>query len=453
MKAAYEQLRNHESIVIWGAGDALGRYFDRLDPSLSITAVCDSDSAKWGAWGKLPCIPKDDLTAQNAVLVAIDKLTAVEQIFRELDEKGIPYCHIREAVTAYLPVQEERALRLCHQEKRDAAPDRLTLFFDCAVPLRRCNLRCDYCYVRQHGDFQKYDMPILHTPAFIRKALSKDRLGGVSFFNFCGWGETLLCEGLIPIVKALIDEGHYVQIVTNGTPERGIREILESGMDLSHLFIKFSLHYLELKRRGLLEKFAEHVNRVWDAGASITLEIVPDDGLIPYIPEIMDFSLRHFGALPHCTVPRDETTQSLRVPTELPMDEFRRIWEQFHSPMFGFKMKNVSLKRYEDCKAGLWSFQLDLETGALYQCAYNPYLDNLYEDLSRPFRREAVGNRCCLPYCYNCHAYLVLGVIPEVEAPNYCEMRDRETADGRHWLSGTMRAFFSQKLGDNHPNG
>lgn len=453
MKVSYEQLRDHENIVIWGAGAALERYFNRLDPLLHITAVCDSDSKKWGVWRELPCMSKDDLTAQNAVLIATDKLTAVEQISRELDEKGIAHCHIREAVRAYLPVQEEEALRLCRQEKRGVIPDRLTMYFDCGVPLRRCNLRCDYCYVRQHGDFREYDMPILHSPAFIRKALSANRLGGVCFFNFCGWGETLLCEGLIPIVNALIDEGHYVQIVTNGTPERGIQKILECGMDLSHLFVKFSLHYLELKRRGLLGRFANHATRLWDAGASITVEIVPDDGLIPYIPEIMDFSIKHFGAQPHCTVPRDETTQSLQVPTKLPPDEFRRIWGQFHSPMFDFKLNNVALKRDEDCKAGLWSFHLDLETGAVLQCAHNPYLDNLYEDLSRPPRCEAIGSRCCLPYCYNCHAYLTLGVIPEVDAPTYCEMRDRETADGRHWLSESMRAFFSQKLGDNHPRG
>lgn len=452
MRVPYEQLQTHGDIVIWGAGAVLKRYVKMLDPALRITAVCDSDSRKWGTWENLPCIPKDELTERNAVLIAVSAKHAVKQISGELDEKGIPYCHIRDAVKGYLPVWEERALRSCRQEKRDVAPDRMMLYFNCMIPIYQCNFRCDYCYVRQHGDFQEYDQPILHSPAFLRKALSTDRLGGTALVNFCGWGETLLCEGLIPIVKALVDEGHYAHIVTNGMPEQGIRAILESGMDLSHLFIKFSLHYLELKRRGLLETFAEHVNRVWDAGVSISIEVVPDDGLIPYISEIMDFSVKHFGALPHCTVPRDETTQSLEVPTKLPMDEFCRIWGQFHSPMFDFKIDNVGLKRYENCRAGLWSFQVELESGAIHQCVYNPYLDNLYEDLNRPLRVKAVGNRCCLPYCYNCHAYLTLGVIPEVDAPTYCEMRDRETADGRHWLSETMRAFFSQKLGDNHPH-
>jgi len=450
MRVSYERLRNHGDIVIWGAGAVLDRYFKMLDPALRVTAICDRDSAKWGVWNHLPCIPKDDLTRRNAVLIAIANSGAVAQVSKELDEKGIPYCHIREAVRAYLPVHDERALSQCRQEKRDFVPGRMMMVFDCGVPLRRCNLRCDYCYIRQHGEFEECDMPLLHSPAFVRKALSADRLGGTALLSFCAAGETLLCDGLVPIIKELIDEGHYVAIVTNGTPERAIRELLSCGMDLSHLFVKFSFHYLELKRRGLLEQFAGHVKRVWDAGGSFSVEFLPYDALIPYIPEIMAFSLEHFGALPHCTVPRDENTESLRVLTELPLDEFQRIWGQFHSPMFDFKLENVAQKRYKGCKAGLWSLYLDMETGSFYQCASHPYLGTLYEDLSHPLHLSAVEDGCLAPYCYNCHAYLTLGIIPELDTPTYAEMRDRETADGRHWLSETVRAFITQKLGENH---
>ena len=41
-------------------------------------------------------------------------------------------------------------------------------------------------------------------------------------------------------------------------------------------------------------------------------------------------------------------------------------------------------------------------------------------------------------------------MIPELVTPTYLEMRDRITADGRHWVGEEMRQFLSQKLSDNN---
>lgn len=76
--------------------------------------------------------------------------------------------------------------------------------------------------------------------------------------------------------------------------------------------------------------------------------------------------------------------------------------------------------------AGIWSLQMNLETGDINKCIGNPYLDNIYEDLCREIKFEAVGHNCKLPYCWNCHAYLTLGVIDGFKAPTYYDVRDRK---------------------------
>ena len=179
------------------------------------------------------------------------------------------------------------------------------------------------------------------------------------------------------------------------------------------------------------------------------MELAPEDALVPYIEEIKDFSMREFGALPHLTVTRDERYEDLRILTEYPEEEYRKIWSVFNSPMFEFKMDHRKPQRYHNCKAGNWALQMNLETGDILQCVGNRYLGNIY-DLTKELDYQEVGKGCMLPYCYNCHAYLTLGLIPGVEAPTYFEMRDRVTTDGKHWVNETMQDFFSQKLYDNN---
>ena len=54
---------------------------------------------------------------------------------------------------------------------------------------------------------------------------------------------------------------------------------------LKHLEFKCSFNYLELKKKGLLDVFADNVNKIWAAGASANIEITPSDELIPFIDE------------------------------------------------------------------------------------------------------------------------------------------------------------------------
>lgn len=453
MKISYEEIRNNKKIIIWGTGQILSRYYDRLDPKLNICAFCDTYEYKWSDCfmdGK-PCISKNDISTDNAILIAIKDMDSIKEVTKELDERKIKYCHILDAVKGYLWERDAEVLnKLKQDEIIDQGDETLIKYFDCGLPYSNCNFRCNYCYIRQHREFVKSEL-IMHSPQFIGKAFSKKRLGGAALINICAVGETLMCEDIVQVVKHILDEGQYVSLVTNGTISKSFDKMFELNIDFSHLFFKFSLHYLELKRLGLLEKFSYNVKRVWEAGGSFTVEIIADDKLVPYIDELKEYSISNFGALPHCLVPRDENKIDLSIVTDLSRDEFVKTWSQFNSKIFDFKIEIIEKKQTKYCEAGNWAYHVDLETGDTYKCLGNsPYLENIYENIEKPIKSEAVGCGCWLPYCYNGHAYLAFGVVPEItDVPTYYELRDRVTIDGRHWIKESIKNIFVQRICNN----
>ena len=169
------------------------------------------------------------------------------------------------------------------------------------------------------------------SPETIASSLSQRRFGGVCLINFCGGGETLLPPQMPDIIRAVLGGGHFVMVVTNGTVTSSLKRIAEFPKEyLDRLLFKFSFHFLELKKRGLLDRFCENVRRMRNAGASISVEITPSDELVPYIDEVKDVCLREFGALCHVTVARDEKNKSkIPILTSLPKADYRRIWRSF----------------------------------------------------------------------------------------------------------------------------
>ena len=325
--------------------------------------------------------------------------------------------------------------------------DKIKRFIDCYIPTETCNLRCHYCYITQERKFRAKLLQLTHSPEEISKALSLERLGGICLINMCAGGETLLSHELLPVVQALINEGHYISIVTNGTlTERFVEISSWPKTQLSHLLFKFSYHFLELKRLGWTERFFDNVQRMKKAGASVTVEITPSDELIPYIDEVKENCLKYSGAVCHVTVARDNVSKGIEVLSKLPYDEYKKTWGQFDSALFDFKSRIFYQKRKEYCYAGDWFFILNLETGSIFPCYRKSEIGNIYEDISKPLRYQAVGCNCSLAHCFNGHAMLALGVIPEIEAPTYAEERNRICADGTEWLQPEMKAFMSSKL-------
>ena len=331
--------------------------------------------------------------------------------------------------------------------------DKLKKFIDIYVPVESCTLRCEYCYITHHRLFNN-KLPKFHYDVnTFRKALSRERMGGTCLFNFCAGGETLLAPEMIQYIRALLEEGHYVMVVTNATVDRAFEEISKFESELlERLFFKFSYHYMELKKRNLLDRFFRNIRKMRDAGASFTLELTPYDELVPYIAELKKKALEELGAVPHVTVARDEHYMGVKpILTKMSREEYYKTWSVFDSQLFDFKFSIFGIKRKEFCYGGMWSGFLNMQTGILIQCYGFGWQQNIFDDPTKPIKWRPVANCCKEPHCFNGHSWIGLGDIPELEAPTYAEMRNRVCVDGTEWLRPKMKAFMSQRLYDNNP--
>ena len=326
--------------------------------------------------------------------------------------------------------------------------DKIKKFIDAYIPVTTCNLRCHYCYITLQHMFDNEIPKFKYTPQYMAKALAKERLGGTCCINFCGGGETLIPNEMPDIINEILIQGHYVMVVTNGTLSQRFDEIVKKiGTEqLKRLFFKFSFHYLELKSRNLLDTFVANINKIKNAGCSFTVEITPNDELIPYIEDIKQFSIDEFGALPHITVARDSRKNDLPILTNLSHEEYIKTWNQFNSKLFEYKISVFGEKRKEFCYAGAWSYYLDLLTGDLKQCYCGEVLQNIYADIKIPIIEKPIGKNCKEAHCYNAHAWLTWGDIPSKKAPTYLEMRDRKCIDRSNWCIEPIYSFYKSKL-------
>lgn len=329
--------------------------------------------------------------------------------------------------------------------------DKIKRYLECYIPTETCNLRCHYCYIAQ---LKKFNNKIVHfeqSVDTIRKALSVERLGGICLINLCAGGETLLSEEVVNVIKALLEEGHYLTVVTNGTMSKRFDEIAQFDSKLlKRLFFKFSFHYFELLRLNIMDKYFENIKKMKDAGCSFTVEITPSDELVPYIDDVKKICIQKLGALCHVTIARDDRTKNIDVLSKYSFEEYKKIWSVFDSNLFNYKTTIFSKKRNEFCYAGDWSVYINLVTGDMSQCYCERKIDNIYKNISKKLNFCAVGNRCKEAHCYNGHSFIALGDIPELEAPTLAELRNRKDNKGNEWLNKDMKEFMSQKLKDNN---
>ncbi len=316
-----------------------------------------------------------------------------------------------------------------------------------SVPMSICNFRCSYCYLSQRDECYQNQQPKLkYSPEHVAKALSPNRLGGLAFINICADGETLLTKNIDQYVYELLKIGHYIEFVTNLSISTVLDKMLCWDNDLlKRLEFKCSFHYLELKKKKLLNTFAENVRKIWKAGASANIEITPCDEMIPYINEIKEFSLENFGALPHLSIARRDDTVNIDYLTSLSIEQYDRVWEQFDSGFWKFKKTIFKKKQTEFCYAGDWLLQVDFETGNTKQCYRSRYSQNIFENLDKPIKYKALG-RCLEPHCYNGHALLTLGCIPNVTSIRYGDIRNRIKKDGSEWLQPEYKSFLNSTL-------
>jgi len=319
-------------------------------------------------------------------------------------------------------------------------------FVECLIPVTACNLKCSYCYVIQRDNKKNKMAEWKYTPEQIGEAMKKDRWGGTCYFSICGAGETTLQVGLEGVVFQILKQGHFVNITTNGTVRKRLDAIVEKAIPyIDHLHFAFSIHYLELKNKNLLDMFFENVNYVKDAGASILVQLNLCDEYIPYLNEIKCLCIDRIGTMPQVVATRKEEKglQKIELLTEYTQDEYEKIGQSYDSPLFDFTMKNFNVKRKEFCYAGDWSATLNLSTGITRRC-YGSYIyQDIFKNPNERIRFLAIGNYCGSPFCMNSSHFMSFGIIPSIECPSYAELRDRENA---RWYNNTMKEFASSKL-------
>ena len=325
-------------------------------------------------------------------------------------------------------------------------------FIDIWVPVTTCTLRCHYCYITHHRLFDSKLPTFKYDVDTFRRGLSKERLGGICMINLCGGGETLLPPKIPDYIRALLEEGHYVMVVTNATVDKAFNEMSTWPKELlNRLFFKFSYHYLELKSRNLLNKFFSNIRKMREAGASFTLEATPSDELIPYIDAMKATAIDELGAVCHMTVARDEHNLSkIPILTKMSREEYYKTWSVFDSEFFEYKYNVFLQKRTEFCYAGDWTLFLDMGSGILHQCYCSLYNQNIFDDVTKPIVFKAIGHYCQQPHCYNAHAFLTFGAIPEHVSPSYAQIRNRLCNDGSEWLKPQMKAFMECRLKDSN---
>ena len=321
-------------------------------------------------------------------------------------------------------------------------------FFECYIPITMCNLKCEYCYVMQEKRRTEKKANFKYDVGTIQKALTVERLGGNCYFSICGAGETLLQPECTDIVKKLLENGHYVNITTNGTISPQIRELSDLPQDLrERIHIAFSLHYLELKKHNLLNVFFENVRIVKNAGISFVVQLNLYDGYFPCLDDIKRICQKELGADPQVAVTRYEgnnkVDKKVSVYSKTDLKNYYAAGESFGSPLFEFTFSNFGVKRKEFCYAGCWSGVLDLSTGILKKCDCSYFEQNIFKNLNSKIIFEPIGNHCRSPYCVNSSHFIALGTIPSIDCESYAELRNREKA---RWYNSEMKSELNKKL-------
>lgn len=445
------------TFVTYGCGKCFFPYLERLDKVCNIKFFCDRNSKFWGKhlYGdeRICLNPEEIKTLKNPfVIFTLDDVLLISEIQKYFDEMQIPFCHAKEKLS---------------YEKNDHTLDSLKIFWPETIQNSRihrfidinltgttsCNFHCEYCYVWRRIGFQGENKLSDHGIEELCKGLSVKRTGGVCFINMCARGETLLADNIVEFVKGLLEEGHFVSVVTNATITTKINEILLlPDTLLQRMFFKISFHYKELKRLSLLNLFWNNVEKIKNSKCSFTLEVTPGDGSEQYIEDIKkNCKERMDGALPHISFTRDSTKKGYDLLSNHSIETYRTIWGQFDSKMFDLKSEWYArdMKEY-NCYAGSWSYLVNAVNGDIKACYHKEPIGNIFDENMKTFPVNTVGHHCSVSYCFNNHAFLSWGSVPSIDCSDYREMRDRVSDKGEHWVKEPVYSFMMQKLCENN---
>ncbi len=317
-------------------------------------------------------------------------------------------------------------------------------FFECLIPNTSCNLECKYCYIIQDNRRKNEKAHFRYNAEHIGKALSIERLGGISLISMTASGETLISPEMPDIIHEVLKQGHFVNVTTNGTLSKRFDQILDCDKKhLTRLHFSFSFHYLELIRTNKLTVFFDNIKKIRSAGCSFVFQINLYDEYVPHWEDIKQISLKEVGALPQVALTRDGSRKKCSILTNMSTEKYIHVGKEMNSPLFDFTCKNFMVKRKEFCYAGEWSATLNLATGRMTGCYGSGIQQNIFEDISKPIKFACIGNNCDFDFCFNSSHFLSLGTIPQIKTPSYGDLRNRDNAN---WYFDDMKYFLSQKL-------
>lgn len=384
-------------VAIWGCGSNLNSKKDfvtLLNPVVFIDIAYELNGLE--ILPGVVCVSPEQLKDYqiDTVIITPENKSVQKQIEKKVEGKYKSYC--------LNALWEEREIELANKTDFGIANQPIK-HFACALGKSACNIHCDYCYIDYRDKEDDINTSFSHSISYMIKALSQARLGGPAFFDMCSDGETLLKNGIVELVHGLLKEGHYVCLITNGTVTSKLNEILNISMLYrKRLLFHFSLHYLELKKKSLINTYFDNVNLVKESGASISMSLVGCDEYIPYIDEIKKTAMEKVGAMPYIT--------AVRAADSYKYDQFviegkAKTWEEYIDLWKGFPGKSLELrgntlgKICKKCYAGISSGFINLDSGHLVSCVPGEYLDNIYDDIKRKIKFLKDSHECKWGYC------------------------------------------------------
>lgn len=310
-----------------------------------------------------------------------------------------------------------------------------------------CNLKCSYCYLRQRDYCFDVDHELKYSIDTIKKACSIERIGGVALFAIVGDGETLMPDYIIDLIFAIIDEGHYVTVLTNGTISKKIQDIvnrLEVENKKDKFCFQFSLHYFELVKANLLDKFFDNIHYTQEHGISFVVKtVLGEEFNAENAKEFIELTKEKIGGVPQVSIARNDSSMEKNICTNLTDEEYFAMGDLFESELFELDKSELQVRREEFCYAGLWVFFVNFTTGICTECLGNRDNSfNFFENLDKPLTLYPVGRRCKMKYCQCCN-FQAWGLIPERTVPTNKDIYDRE---GTKWLTDSFIEVFSTKL-------
>ena len=90
-----------------------------------------------------------------------------------------------------------------------------------------------------------------------------------------------------------------------------------------------------------------------------------------------------------------------------------------------------------------------MSTGIARQCYCGKFVGDVFADVSKPLPEMPIG-KCQMPHCFNGHAFLTLGCIPDATTVRFGDIRNRVCEDSSEWLQPEMKEFLNSVLVENN---